>query len=131
MEIESETALVWSVLLQNTPLPREIGELVLDYVRWIVDGYYTRNNLENIPVNINVVCTLNLCVCTLKGSLFPIVYEGEVDMRRNHVDRFDIKFTVAGENHTWSDGFLAHENSGEMRIIFLPRYDTMYLLPEN
>ena len=103
----SEIAWIRPVLLQNTLLPRELGEIILDYLRVA----RARKDLWCIPFDATFTFVLGVThhvFYTDKCSWDHIYHEGEVDVISTK-DGFNFKFTSNGTYYEIINGI--RENS--------------------
>ena len=87
-------------LLQDTPLIRDIIEIILDFVKLMHDGQYKHRDLMGL-LDGTYTFMLNMNVFTYSKEHF--YHEGEVDVVQSG-RWFEFKFTSFGTSHTFKEG---------------------------
>ena len=101
MDLDAHILSILPALSEISPCPREIDEIILYYLRWLLIEQYKWRDLKNIPHGIHT-CMLCMIISTPKNM---ISCEGEVDVIR-YGSRYIFKFMMNGANHILTNGLL-------------------------
>ena len=95
--MNAEIAKLQSDFVQFSPLLPELNDIVIEFVRLLYEGRYTRKDILDIPFNVTCTFILNVDITILRSRTFmtKFTYKGEVDVIRSN---FGYNFAINGTN---------------------------------
>ena len=100
--MDNHTALIRPTLFASVKLPRELTEIILDYVRRVNKGLYKQCNIWKVSIDETHLFMMKLNIYIFGSEVSDNHYEGEVDVIRT--DMLNFKLIMNGIQYDFCQG---------------------------